>query len=232
VQDNDRGWIIGKRSFGKGLVQEEVRFDDGSAMRLTIARYYTPSGRCIQRNYENGSDAYYQEIADRMRGNEKDTKSKVKDSLAFKTKAGREVYGGGGISPDFEVDADTSGYSEYLAEVVSNGLINRFAFDRVDRTRKELKALYPDAAKFVAGFDASGLLPEFIAFCSRNGVKEDTQGAKASSRLIANQIEALIARALYGNEGYFCVQTKHDKSIAKAIETLRLGKPVNALSNK
>lgn len=231
VQDNDRGWIIGKRSFGKGLVQEEVRFDDGSAMRLTIARYYTPSGRCIQRAYENGSEAYYQEIADRMRGNEKDTKTNSKDSLVYKTKSGRKVYGGGGISPDIVVEADTSGYSEYLADVVSNGLINRFAFDRVDRTRKELKALYPNPSQFASNFDASGLLPEFIAFCSRNGVKEDAKGANTSARLIVNQIEALIARALYGNEGFFSVQTKHDKSVAKAIETLRSGKFVHAQAN-
>ncbi len=233
VQDNDRGWVIGKRSFGKGLVQEEVRFDDGSAMRLTIARYYTPSGRCIQRTYENGSDAYYQEIADRMRASEKNQNPKTsKDSLAFKTKTGRTVYGGGGITPDIEVASDTSGYSEYLANVVSKGLINRFAFERVDRTRKQLKTLYPDAAKFTAGFDASGLLPEFIAFCAKNGISPDAAGQRASAQLIIQQIEALIARAVYGNEGYFSVQTKHDKTVAKALEMMQSGKLVQVKSNK
>jgi carboxyl-terminal processing protease len=225
IQDNDRGWVIGKRSFGKGLVQEEVRFDDGSAMRLTIARYYTPSGRCIQRTYENGSEAYYQEIADRMRGEkEKDAGKSHKDSASFKTRAGRVVYGGGGISPDIEVKSDTTGYSEYLANVVSKGLINRFAFERVDRTRKQLKTMYPDAAKFVAGFDASGLLAEFAAFCSKNGVASDSEGQRISAALITQQIEALIARAMYGNEGYFSVQTKHDKTVSKALEVIRSGK--------
>jgi carboxyl-terminal processing protease len=224
IQDNDRGWIIGTRSFGKGLVQEEVQFEDGSALRLTVARYYTPSGRCIQRNYSNGNDAYYKEVVERMRGTTSDQKEKqASDSLAFKTKSGRTVYGGGGITPDIEVDSDTSGYSGYLAEIVSNGLINKFAFDLVDKSRKDLMSRYANERIFALKFDASPYLSDFFEFCKRNGIPPDQLAIQKSGNLIKQQLESLIGRALFGNDGYFAVRTKYDNAIAKAIDVMRNG---------
>jgi carboxyl-terminal processing protease len=227
IQDNDRGWVVGRRSFGKGLVQEEIRFDDGSAMRLTIARYYTPTGRCIQRPYDQGTDEYYHEIAERMSGSvaKKDAADK-KDSLAYKTPSGRTVYGGGGVMPDVTIDTDTSGYSEYLAKVVSNGLINRFSFEYVDARRKELKNRYPSAENFASQFPVNGLLSEFYAFAAKNGVSNDPKGQSVSSLIISNQLQALIGRALYGNSGFYLSQTRNDAAVKKALELLRSGKLV------
>jgi carboxyl-terminal processing protease len=228
IQDNDRGWVVGRRSFGKGLVQEEVRFDDGSAMRLTIARYYTPTGRCIQRPYDQGTDEYYQEITERMSGtsNNKEAADK-KDSLAYKTPSGRIVYGGGGVTPDVTIEADTSGYSEYLAKVVSNGLINRFSFEYVDARRKELKSRYPSAENFASQFPVNGLLPDFYAFAAKNGVASDPKGQAVSWGIISNQLQALIGRALYGNSGFYLSQTRNDATVKKALELLRSGKLVS-----
>lgn len=227
IQDNDRGWVVGRRSFGKGLVQEEIRFDDGSAMRLTIARYYTPTGRCIQRPYDQGTDEYYHEIAERISGtSEKKDAADKKDSLAYKTPSGRTVYGGGGVMPDVTIDTDTSGYSEYLAKVVSNGLINRFSFEYVDARRKELKSRYPSAENFASQFPVNGLLSEFYGFAAKNGVSNDPKGQAVSSSIISNQLQALIGRALYGNSGFYLSQTRNDAAVKKALELLRSGKLV------
>lgn len=229
VQDNDRGWVVGRRSFGKGLVQEETRFDDGSAMRLTIARYYTPSGRCIQRPYEKGSDEnYYMEIADRMRGSGKSkADSGTTDTLRYNTLAGRTVYGGGGIEPDVLVDPDTSGFSEYLAQVVSNGLLSRFAFEYVDARRKELKAMYPSAEAFAKQFSGQKLLNDFYAFAERNGVKADPKGKVVSAGIISGQLQAMLGRALHGNNGYYLSQSLRDPAVRKALELLNSGKLVS-----
>jgi carboxyl-terminal processing protease len=196
-------------------------------MRLTIARYYTPTGRCIQRPYENGTDEYYHEIEERMSGTsaKKDAADK-QDSLAYKTPSGRTVYGGGGVMPDITIDSDTSGYSEYLAKVVSNGLINRFSFEYVDARRKELKNRYPRAENFASQFPVNGLLPDFYAFASRNGVANDPKGQAISSTIISNQLQALIGRALYGNSGFYLSQTRNDAAVKKALELLRSGKLV------
>src|SRR5674476_21620 len=125
IQDNDRGWIVGRRSFGKGLVQEQIPFNDGSAVRLTVARYYTPSGRCIQKPYDKGSDVYYKDIMDHAihGGFLKDDSIKFTGKEKFKTLAGRTVYGGGGIMPDFFIPADTLGYSKYYSKITQKGLV-------------------------------------------------------------------------------------------------------------
>lgn len=229
VQDNDRGWVVGRRSFGKGLVQEETRFDDGSAMRLTIARYYTPSGRCIQRPYVKGSDEeYYMEIADRMRGTGKAKSDSGKaDSLRYTTLAGRTVFGGGGIEPDILVDPDTSGFSEYLAQIISNGLLSRFAFEYVDARRAELKATYPSPEAFARQFSGQKLLNDFYAFAERNGVKADPKGKTISATLIAGQLQSMLGRALHGNNGYYLSQSLRDPMVRKALELLNSGKLVS-----
>ena len=129
IQDNDRGTIIGRRTFGKGLVQEQIPFFDGSAMRLTVARYYTPSGRCIQKSYKNGIDDYYADITHRYLHGELEQKDSIhlSDSLKYYTRRGRVVYGGGGIMPDIFVPADTSGITNYYSKVTQKGLVYQFA---------------------------------------------------------------------------------------------------------
>ena len=225
VQDNDRGWVVGQRSFGKGLVQEEVRFGDGSAMRLTVARYYTPAGRCIQRPYTSGTDAYYQEISDRLSGKNDSLKNKSKqDSIAYRTLKGRKVYGGGGVNPDFIVNSDTTGYSTYLAKVVSEGLINRFVFSKTDKLKSQLKGQYPNAAVFAKDFNASALLAEFFTFCRSNGVADNQTQQQRSAALIEQQLKALTARAIYGNDGYYAVQSAKDKNVQKALQLLSTGR--------
>lgn len=225
VQDNDRGWVVGQRSFGKGLVQEEVRFGDGSAMRLTVARYYTPAGRCIQRPYTNGTDEYYKEITDRLSGNADTLKNKSKqDSVAYRTLKGRKVYGGGGVNPDFIVNSDTTGYSTYLAKVVSEGLINRFVFSKTEKLKSQLKGQYPNAATFAKDFNSSALLTEFFTFCRSNGLADNQAQQQRSAALLEQQLKALTARALYGNDGYYAVQCAKDKNVQKALQLLNTGR--------
>ena len=230
VQDNDRGWVVGRRSFGKGLVQEEVRFDDGSAMRLTIARYYTPSGRCIQKPYEKGVEEYYKELSDRMQHGELENADSVKfgDSLAFKTTAGRTVYGGGGIMPDVFVGLDTSGYSSWLSQLAGKSLLNRFAFEYTDQRRKELLNSYKTPADFSRSFSVSSTFAQFLAFAEKNGVKTDPAGLKASENLVKKQVNALIGRALYGSKGYYTIVNNSDPAIKKAVELLKSNKLVSA----
>jgi len=140
IQDNDRGIVIGRRSFGKGLVQEQIPLTDGSALRLTVARFYTPSGRCIQSSYEEGNDKYYNKIYERFHSMEQLVADSVHfaDSLKYTTKGGRIVYGGGGIMPDFFVPVDTSGNSEYFNAIYRKGLIYTFAYNYADEHRKIL----------------------------------------------------------------------------------------------
>lgn len=230
VQDNDRGWVVGRRSFGKGLVQEEVRFDDGSAMRLTIARYFTPTGRCIQKSYKDGKDMYYQELGERYSRGEMASVDSMKsmDSIAYKTPAGRIVYGGGGIMPDVFIPIDTAGYSAYLSEVSSKGLINRFAFQYIDGHRSELLGKYKTAKSFATSFNASALTASFAAFAEKSGVKADAQGLKHSADIIQSQIQALMGRSLYGNEGFYTILNNRDKAIKKSIELLNSNKLVSA----
>ncbi|MEX1189784.1 MAG: S41 family peptidase [Bacteroidia bacterium] len=232
IQDNDRGWVIGRRSFGKGLVQEEVRFDDGSAMRLTIARYYTPTGRCIQKSYEGGLEAYYNELNDRYEHGEMISGDSIvaSDTLAFLTPAGRKVFGGGGIMPDIFIPADTSGYSSYISEIISKGLLNRFAFDYVDSRRQQLKKTYSNASAFSNGFKVEGLVNDFSKFAEKEGVKFRKDEFQTSSSIITNQLLALMGRALYGNDGYYSISNKNDKSIKKAVELLNKNKLVSAQS--
>lgn len=228
VQDNDRGWVVGRRSFGKGLVQEEVKFKDGSAMRLTIARYYTPTGRSIQKPYEKGHEAYFHELMDRYERGELDAPdTNRRDSIVFLTPAGRTVYGGGGIMPDVFVPLDTAGYSGYVSEIASKGLFNRFAFEYTDRQRSALLERYRSPAVFARSFPATSVMPEFYAFVEKNGIRPDPAGLKKSAQRIENQVTALIARALYGNTGFYTVYNTRDNAVKKAIELLNSDKLVS-----
>ncbi|MBI2271615.1 MAG: S41 family peptidase [Bacteroidetes bacterium] len=220
IQDNDRGTIIGRRSFGKGLVQEEKEFDDGSAVRLTIARYYTPTGRCIQKSYEGGVEAYYSEEIDRYNTGELQNADSIKfnDSLKYKTPAGKIVYGGGGIMPDVFVPLDTTGRTIYLSEVTYSGLLTQFAFDYADRNRTQLKE-YGTFERFNKTFIVSDqLLEEFILFAEKGKVKRRETEIKRSAAIIKIQLKALIARNTWNSRGYYPVVHSIDNAFRKAVE--------------
>jgi len=227
IQDNDRGWVVGRRSFGKGLVQEEMRFNDGSAIRLTIARYYTPSGRCIQKPYDKGIDQYYQQLIDQVNGSSKIDSSQF-DSTIYETKGGRIVYGGGGINPDYVVDRDTAGYSRLLADVARKGLFNSFSIFYVDQNRKSLQSKYPDANKFRLAFNANDAIEEFKNYIQKNEVPINESDLKQSSLVIKTQLKAFIGRVLYGNKGYFPVIHERDPAIKKALELLNKNMAISA----
>ena len=220
VQDNDRATLVGRRSFGKGLVQEEKEFADSSAVRLTIARYYTPTGRCIQKSYKEGLEAYYNEESDRFTKGELENPDSIKVNTKekFKTPAGKVVYGGGGIMPDVFVPLDTAGHSHYLGEVVYSGIINQFAFYYADHHRDALKKQY-NAGDFAKNFSISdAILQEFVDFAAKSGVKPRENDIKKSRKIIALQLKALIARDIWNNAGYYPVVLAQDPTFIKALE--------------
>lgn len=221
IQDNDRGLIIGRRSYGKGLVQKQEPFNDGSAVRLTIARYYTPTGRCIQKSYKNGSDDYYNELNERFKhGDFMEVDSNLfDDSLKYTTPAGRIVYGGGGIMPDIFVPWDTSGVTDYLVNVRNRGLVYRFALEYTDKNRSELsKATTID--EFKTYLDKSNVLKQFIKFASDKGVKYNTYQFRISKKIIDTQLKAYIARNIFDNQGYFPIIEEIDNTLQVALQEL------------
>ena len=225
IQDNDRGWIVGRRSFGKGLVQEQIPFNDGSAIRLTVARYYTPSGRCIQKPYDKGNDEYYKDIMDRAIHGEFQQVDSIhySDTVKYRTLAGRIVHGGGGIMPDFFIPADTIGYSTYYSKVTQKGLVYQFALDYADSNRKELSTL-KNVSDFDAYFKKVDVLNLFVAFAEKKGVKPNYSDIKISDKIIDNQVKAYIARNIIGEEGFYPIIKNIDKTLLEGIEKTK--KPI------
>lgn len=225
MQDNDRATIVGRRSFGKGLVQEQSEFSDGSAMRLTIARYYTPTGRSIQKTYAHGAEDYYKEEYNRYNSGEMESADSIKitDTLnKFKTPGGKIVYGGGGIIPDVFVPLDTAGRSHYLGEVLYNGLVNDFAFDFADKQRAKLKEIYPSVESFDQNFSISPVVfNDFVAYAQKNGVKPNEKQVKVSEHLLKLQLKALIARNIWNNSGFYPIMQKDDNVLKKALELMK-----------
>ncbi|HLP06426.1 MAG TPA: S41 family peptidase [Paludibacter sp.] len=224
IQDNDRGTIIGRRSFGKGLVQQQLNLSDGSAVRLTVARYYTPSGRSIQKHYERGKSADYEmDILNRFNHGEFDSQDSihVADSLKFKTIGGRTVYGGGGIMPDIFVPRDTSEYTPYLKKVINSGLLYQFAFVYADRNRGELKK-YKNWKQMEAYLDTRDLLGEFerFALSKDKSLVPNKKDVGVSKRFIVNQLEAYITRNVLGDSGFYPLLYKDDATVRKALEVL------------
>jgi carboxyl-terminal processing protease len=223
LQDNDRATIVGRRSFGKGLVQEQSEFSDGSAIRLTIARYYTPSGRCIQKPYNGDIVAYYSEEYDRMKSGELENADSIKvaDSLKYKTLSGRIVYGGGGITPDVFVPLDTIGRTHYLSEVLYNGLVNDFAFEYADKQRIKLRS-FKTVENFIRSFNVTPeILNDFVTYAEKKGVKRKDEQIKRSENLIRTQLKALIARNIWSNEGFYPVYQEQDPVLKKALGILQ-----------
>lgn len=221
IQDNDRGIIVGRRSFGKGLVQEPIPLPDGSAMRLTVARYYTPSGRCIQKPYTNGTDDYYHDIMERYQHGEFYEKDSIdfNDSLAYKTKNGRIVYGGGGIMPDIFVPRDTTGYTPLYYQLRETGIIYQLALDYADRQRKDLSKL-TTADDFDKKLTESIVKRELIKFAKEKKIKFDETQYHTSKNLIIPEIKAYIARNIIDNDGFYPILLKSDEIVLTAIEKL------------
>jgi len=223
IQDNDRGTIIGRRSFGKGLVQEPVSFADGSGMRLTIARYYTPTGRSIQKPYKDGFDKYYDDLHERGIRGEFEVSDSIhfSDSLKFTTLGGRVVYGGGGIMPDKFVPVDTSGVSSYFFKVRS--LIYRFALKYTEGNREQLKK-FTEAGEMEEFLDKQALLDQFVQYAAVNGIKKDPEGLKISGDIIHTQIKAYIARNIQDNKGFYPIWEHIDTTLKYAIDYLNKDK--------
>lgn len=221
IQDNDRGLVIGRRSFGKGLVQEEMRFPDGSALRLTVARYYTPTGRSIQRPYENGKEEYYHEFSERFERGEMEHPDSIKfdNSQKYITPGGKIVYGGGGIMPDVFVPVDTVGSSEYYNRVRSLGLMYRFAFYYTDLHREALDT-YTKVEDIEAYLDAQDLIPQFVKYAKDKGLAPDYGDIEISRRILEKTIKAYVARNIIDNDGFYPIIADIDQTLQVAIDTI------------
>jgi carboxyl-terminal processing protease len=223
IQDNDRGTIIGRRSFGKGLVQAPMMFNDGSGLRLTIARYYTPTGRSIQKPYNDGYEKYINDLNDRYARGEEFVQSDslhFPDSLRFTTPGGKVVYGGGGIMPDKFIPLDTTGTSSYFVKVRNAGLIYRFALKFTDENRPDLLK-FTKVEEIENYLDKQAISDQFVRFAESNGIKKDAKGLKISGDIMNVQIKAYIARNILDNKGFYPIWEKIDTTLKYAIEFLK-----------
>lgn len=221
LQDNDRATIVGRRSFGKGLVQEDVRLRDGSSLRLTIARYYTPSGRCIQKPYSGDYEDYYKDQLDRYDNGElyAPDSSLFVDSLKYKTPKGKIVYGGGGIMPDVFVPFDSTGNSWYFSDLRFSGVFQAFAFDYVSDKRQKWNSPQEFDQQFIV---SDNLIERFVQFAAREmKVKTDRSGLKHSKDMIRRQIKAEIARQIWLEDGFYRVVNQKDKEVQRALSVFK-----------
>ena len=223
IQDHDRGVLIGRRSFGKGLVQRPFNLPDGAVIRLTTARYHTPTGRCIQRPYDEGADDYYKEMTKRLKNGEYFHADSIHfpDSLKYKTDGGRTVYGGGGIMPDLFMPADTSFNSKLYTNLVRKGVFNKYTVDYAMANRNKLKKQYPDFSQFNKDFQISdAMIAEVKKIAAKEKVEWDDEQYQRSEKYIKLQIKALIARNVWDMQQYYEVTLTEDPVIKKAIEVV------------
>ncbi len=222
LQDWDRATIIGRRTFGKGLVQEQYELSDGSGLRLTVARYYTPLGRSIQKSYKEGIKVYHDEILNRMHDGELLNADSIKhtNGKAYKTRAGKIVYSGGGITPDIFVAVDTAGFSREAGKVYIKGTINRFVYGNYLTNKNKLIA-YTSPQQFIKSYTVDeNLWNGFKAFAAKDSVNINLLGAKEKAEL-SKQIKILTARQIWRNEGMYEASNADDAVIKKALEVLR-----------
>ena len=224
IQDNDRGVIIGRRTFGKGLVQAQIPFDDGSAIRLTVARYYTPTGRSIQKPYTNGNEKeYHMDLINRINHHELFSADSIHfdESMRFTTPAGRTVYGGGGIMPDIFIPIDTLYTSEYYNKVWDGNVLYRFTLDFADRNRKAMDGI-TSLEELDGVLDGAALMEEFVKYAERNGIARNDADLRKSGEVIEAQIRAYIGRnAMSDESGYYHNIYPIDECMQRAVEELR-----------
>lgn len=222
LQDNDRATIVGRRSFGKGLVQEPIDFKDHSQIRLTIARYYTPSGRCIQKPYEMSEEEYAADLLNRFERGEFSERDSIHidDSTEYYTSKGRVVYGGGGIMPDIFIPADTTGVTPFYNKVNRKGIEYQFAIEYTDNNRSKMSNLKTanDIDQYLAN---EHIFDQFIEFAKKQGIKPSASDLKVSRELLDTQIRALIARNLINDEGFYPIYLRTDKTFTDAITILK-----------
>lgn len=225
IQDNDRGTIVGRRSFGKGLVQQPIEFSDGSAIRLTIARYYTPSGRCIQKPYEKGKESEYElDLLTRYEHGEFFSADSIKqdETEVYHTRLGRPVYRGGGIMPDIFVPQNTTGMTSYFRMAANRGLIIRYTFDYTDQNRSTLQK-YDTPEKMEAYLKGQNLLNKFAAWAEKKGLKRRNNLMMKSRRLFEMSLYGNIIYNMLGMEAYVEYLNESDKTVLKAVEILEKG---------
>ncbi|MBO7235626.1 MAG: S41 family peptidase [Alistipes sp.] len=226
IQDNDRGLVIGRRTFGKGLVQAQIPFSDGSAMRLTVARYYTPSGRSIQRPYTNGDEmSYRMDLVNRINHHELFSKDSIHfdESMKYKTSAGRTVYGGGGIMPDIFIPVDTTKVSNFYNEVWDKNILYRYTLEFADQKREKLDGV-KSLAELDALFEESDLMGGFLRYAKQNGVTPSGKDLESSKEIIITQIKAYIGRnALSDESGYYYNIYPIDDVMQRSVKELKVG---------
>jgi carboxyl-terminal processing protease len=223
LQDNDRGTIMGRRSFGKGLVQEQINLMDGSAVRLTTARYYTPTGRSIQKPYENGRDDYYKDFHQRFVNGEVFHADSIhfEDSLKYVTPGGKTVYGGGGIMPDIFIPIETGDHLVYYNRLINRGVIHDFAFEYTD-THRQVLSKYSDYKLFKSDFTITQkMFDELIGFAESKGIDKDVESIAAMRDDIEVLLKALIGRNILDNEGFYPIYHQRDNIFKQAIKMLK-----------
>ncbi len=227
LQDWDRGLLVGRRTFGKGLVQRPFELPDGSAIRLTTAQYHTPTGRSIQKPYDQGSDEYYQDLSDRLSRGEMVSPENITfpDSLKYNTLINeRIVYGGGGIMPDFFIPLDTARVSDFYSRMLRRGILNNFGIEYTNRHREHLMDTYPDIESFIEHFETDqALMDELIAYAADNDLEPDEEIEPKAENHIKHQVKALIARNLFDFAAYTRVAMQNDDAFIRAIEIIENG---------
>lgn len=223
IQDWDRGIVVGRRSFGKGLVQEQYGLTDGSALRLTVAKYYTPSGRCIQKPYTRNIDDYYNDLTDRYHNGEFTSKDSIHqtDTVKYYTSQGRLVYGGGGIMPDIFVPLDTSNANnKFLNAILSQGLIQQFAYGYYHDHPGMLDA-YPDAGDFRKRYHVSSeLFSKFLAMAEKNEIRPEPDELAKAQSYISLRIKAFLAREKFSQDAFYAVLYDEDETVLKAVKSM------------
>jgi len=224
VQDWDRGLIVGRRSFGKGLVQRPYNLPDSSQIRLTTARYHTPSGRYIQKPYKDGVEEYYNDFSNRIRNGELVHADSIKfpDSLKYQTANGRTVYGGGGIMPDVFIPWDSSFLTDYYLDMRRNNIINPLVSEYIDKNRQDLLRKYPDITSFKSDFEIGEPLMElFLKAVEEADMEADEEQFKISEPLIKTQIKGLIAQKLYDITSFYIIANEMDPEVMRAVEIIQ-----------